>query len=106
MGLIGNPGLAGNATANSCLHAVETLKSMGIWAYAQYYNALWKPAAGTTIPQAFAAMGTAYAAMEADMDLLGQILVAEGYALPAIPGGWTVTVNADGSATATQASGG
>ena len=31
-----------------------------------------------------------------------QLLVAEGYTLPAPPAGWTVTVNADGSATPAQ----
>jgi hypothetical protein len=104
MGLIGNTGLTKNATSNQCVQAITTLKSMGAWAYQQCFNALWKPSAGTTIPQAFAAMGTAYAALNADMLLLGQILQAEGCALPTVPSGWTVTANADGSATPTQAS--
>ncbi len=102
MGFIGNAGLADNATANTCLHVAQTVKSMSVWAYTGWYNSLWKPPAGTTIPQAFAALGTAYAALKADMDTLGQLLVAEGYTLPAPPAGWTVTVNADGSATPAQ----
>jgi hypothetical protein len=102
MGLIGNPGLPSNATAGNCLAAVETLRSMGAWTYEVCYNALWNNQQGLSIPDAFAALGTAYAALQADMDLLGQILVAEGSMLPAPPAGWTVTQNADGSATPTQ----
>ena len=102
MGLIGNSGLADNATANACLHVAQTVKSMAIWAYTGWFNSLWKPPAGTTIPQAFAALGTVYAALAADMAALGSLLLAEGYTLPVIPAGWTVTVNADGSATAAQ----
>jgi hypothetical protein len=104
MGLIGNAGLANNATANTCLHVAQTVKSMGIWAYTGWFNSLWKPAAGTTIPQAFAAIGTAYSALAADMAALGLLLAAEGYTLPTTPAGWTVTQNADGSATPSQAS--
>ena len=103
MGLIENAGLPNNATANACLHVAQTVKSMGVWAYATWYNALWKPPAATTIPQAFAAIGTAYAALAADMTLLGSLLLAEGCTLPAIPVGWTVTQNVDGSATPMQA---
>ncbi len=102
MGLIANPGLTSNATANKCLAAVQTGKAQAAFAYTTIHAALWQPPAGTTIPQAFAAMGTAYAALKADLDSLGQFLVAEGYTLPAPPAGWTVTQNADGSATATQ----
>ncbi len=102
MGLIGNPGLANNPTANQCVAAVKTAKAQIAFAYNTLHNALWQPTAGTTIPQAFAALGTAYAAMKADMDLVGQFLVAEGYTLPAPPAGWTITTNPDGSATASQ----
>jgi hypothetical protein len=102
MGLIGNPGLPSNAMADNCLQAVLTLKSMGTWAYDVYYNALWNNPQGLSIPDAFTALGTAYSALQADMDLLGQILVAEGFTLPTPPAGWTVTPNADGSATVTQ----
>jgi hypothetical protein len=102
MGLIGNPGLADNPTANDCLQAILTLKSIGAWAYAAWYNALWNNPHGLSIPDAFAALGTAYAALTSDVDLLGQILAAEGFTLPAPPDGWTVTENADGSGTAVQ----
>ncbi|MGO8691635.1 MAG: hypothetical protein ACLQLG_18605 [Thermoguttaceae bacterium] len=101
-GLIGNPGLQNNATSGKCLAAVKTAKVQAAFAYNSLHDALWQPPAGTTVPQAFAALGTAYAALAADMSALGQFLAAEGYALPAPPAGWTVTVNADGSATAAQ----
>jgi hypothetical protein len=104
MGLIGNPGLADNPAANGCLPAVQTLVSMGQWAYQMMFTALWANPQGLSIPDAFAALGTAYAAMVADMDALGQILVAEGVTLPAPPDGWTVTQNVDGSATVTPTS--
>ena len=102
MGLIGNPGLANNPTANGCLPAVQTLVSMGQWAYQMMFAALWANPQGLSIPDAFAALGTAYGALKADMDLLGQVLAGEGCTLPSPPDGWTVTQNADGSATAAQ----
>ena len=102
MGLIGNPGLANNPTANDCMHVAQTFRSMGIWAYQTWQDSLWKNRYGLSIPQSFAALGTAYAAMKTDMDLLGAVLSEEGCNLPAMPAGWSVTQNADGSATPTQ----
>ena len=102
MGLIGNPGLTDNPTTNRCVAAVETLVSMGCWVYQVAFDALWNNPQGLAVPDALAAIGTAYAALQADMTLLGQVLAAEGVTLPTPPAGWTVTQNPDGSATATQ----
>jgi hypothetical protein len=71
MGLIGNPALANNPAANGCLPAVQTLVSMGQWAYQMMFAALWANPQGLSIPDAFAVLGTAYAALAAEMDAQG-----------------------------------
>jgi hypothetical protein len=102
MPLIGNATLPSNATASGCLHAIQTLESAAAWAYQVCYGSLWKPPAGVTIPQAFAAIGTGYAALAADMAAIAALLTVEGRTIPSPPTGWIVTVNTDGSATAAQ----
>jgi hypothetical protein len=102
MPLINNTGLPASPTATNCTAAAKTAFSVGQWAYSVMFNALWKNPHGLTVPQAFAAIGTAYTAMAADMGPLGQFLLAEGFTLPTMPTGWTVAVNPDGSATPTQ----
>ena len=104
MTLSRNAALSKNATGNDVAAIAKSFVATATWAYQTYFARLWHNMHGLSVPEAFAAVGTAYATLKTHMDLLAQLLTAEGVALSTPPAGWLVTVNPDGSAKVTDVS--